>query len=75
MFNIHIAQDYVQFQYFFFQLLFLVVIIDPGINNADNYKPYQDGVTQDIFIKVRKMSTEYHIRVLKINGNVLFIGF
>lgn len=30
----------------------LVVIIDPGINNADNYKPYQDGVAQDIFIKV-----------------------
>lgn len=31
----------------------LVVIIDPGINNADNYKPYQDGLSQDIFIKVR----------------------
>ena len=29
-----------------------VVIIDPGINNADKYKPYQDGVAQDIFIKV-----------------------
>ena len=53
MFSIHIAQYYVQF-FFHFQLLFLVVIIDPGINNADNYKPYQDGVSQDIFIKVRK---------------------
>ena len=30
----------------------VVVIIDPGINNADNYKPYQDGVAEDIFIKV-----------------------
>jgi hypothetical protein len=30
----------------------VVVIIDPGINNADNYKPYQDGVAQNIFIKV-----------------------
>ena len=29
-----------------------VVIIDPAINNADNYKPYQDGIGQDIFIKV-----------------------
>ena len=30
----------------------VVVIIDPGINNADGYKPYQDGVAQDVFIKV-----------------------
>ena len=29
-----------------------VVIVDPGINNADNYQPYQDGVSQNIFIKV-----------------------
>ena len=55
MFSIHSAQDYnIQLQHFYFQLLFLVVIVDPGINNADNYKPYQDGVSQGIFIKVRK---------------------
>ena len=29
-----------------------VVIIDPGINNAQGYKPYQDGIDQDIYIKV-----------------------
>ena len=31
---------------------FTVVIIDPGINNAQGYKPYQDGIDQDIYIKV-----------------------
>ena len=30
----------------------VVVIIDPAINNADKYQPYQDGIDQDIFIKV-----------------------
>ena len=28
------------------------MIVDPGINNANDYKPYQDGISQDIFIKV-----------------------
>lgn len=31
----------------------LVVIVDPGISNQDEkYKPYQDGLKMDIFIKV-----------------------
>ena len=29
-----------------------VVIIDPGIKVDDQYKPYSDGVKEDIFIKV-----------------------
>ena len=32
------------------------MIIDPAINNANNYKPYQDGVGQDVFIKVCEAS-------------------
>ncbi len=28
-----------------------VVIIDPGISNAQNYEPYSYGLSQDVFIK------------------------
>ena len=28
------------------------MIIDPAINDADNYKAYQDGIKEGIFIKV-----------------------
>jgi len=29
-----------------------VVITDPGISNTVGYKPYDDGVSMDIFVKV-----------------------
>ena len=31
---------------------FAVVIVDPAISNAQNYKPYQDGLGMDVFIRV-----------------------
>ena len=36
----------------FFSCLFTVVIVDPGISNTVGYKPYDDGVSMDIFVKV-----------------------
>ena len=31
----------------------LVIIMDPSISTSEGYKPYQDGMKMDIFIKVR----------------------
>ena len=31
----------------------LVLIIDPGINNVQNYEPYSYGLSHDVFVKVR----------------------
>ena len=33
-------------------LLFLVVITDPGIKVDRGYKPYDDGISQGVFVKV-----------------------
>ena len=33
-------------------LLFLVVITDPGIKVDHGYKPYDDGISQGVFVKV-----------------------
>ncbi len=33
-------------------VVFAVVITDPGMKNEKGYKPYDDGVSEDIFVKV-----------------------
>ena len=46
-----------------------VVIIDPGINNDNSYKPYSDGVQMGIFIKVSQNAQYKSTATLMIHNN------
>ena len=36
-----------------YNVIVLVVIIDPGIKVDHGYKPYDDGISKGVFVKVR----------------------
>ena len=54
---------------------YLVVIVDPGIKIESGYKPYDDGLSMDIFIKARSRSILHMVDgFLQNRNNDTFIG-
>ena len=45
-------RDTVKYTNIIFDIILLVVIVDPGMKVEKDYSPYEDGIKMDIFIKV-----------------------
>ena len=45
-------RDTVKYTNIIFDIILLVVIVDPGMKVEKGYSPYEDGIKMDIFIKV-----------------------
>ena len=48
-------RDTVKYTNIIFDIILLVVIVDPGMKVEKDYSPYEDGIKMDIFIKVSNL--------------------